>query len=158
MRPAERLFLVFNAHQIKKLKDSAKNAGSEFHALERFQMLASGVAATSRIHTALAVANSPLIMSLLLRHPRSLADAKRICQDEAKDFFQDHAFEESSVLIDEDTNQIRMYYSSKIISPQEATAYLRARIGTHPESAPTSGPARTETYHVGNTPGGSNKK
>lgn len=56
MRPAERLFLVFNAHQIKKLKDSAKNAGSEFHALERFQMLASGVAATSRIHTALAVA------------------------------------------------------------------------------------------------------
>lgn len=149
MTYVELLFLVFHAHQIRKLQSSAEKAGTVFHVVKKTQKLKGGAEAVAEITT---LAGRP-VLSLGLKIPPSVVNPGAEADKMANLFFFKGAYEALPVCMLDDGTRLYAYISFAIPTQREATDHVKARIGHDPAAPTPAGAERTETYVAGDQRG-----
>lgn len=154
MTYVELLFLVFHAHQIRKLQESAEKAGTVFHVVKKTRTLKGGCEAVAEIVT---LAGRP-VMSLGLKIPPTVSNPGAEADRMASFFFFKGAYDALPVCLLDDGTRLYAYISFAIPTSREASDHVKACIG-HDSAAPASpGSERTATYVPGDQPGGDERK
>ena len=154
MTPQELLFLVFHAHQMRKLISSAKKSGSEFHPVKQVRPLGSGLHVVAEITD---LKNVP-ILTLGIRVPPGHPNPGAAADAVAQEFFFKGKYEALPVCFPDDGCRLHVYTSFSIPSPKEVAEHVKARVGANPGSTPTHSSERTETYVHGDQSSGPKPK